>query len=213
MRRRRNRSVIALRARAAMLDAVPLAPTPRAPLLSRVALFGILYAGLALVGVGWGALRGHPDVLRWPGAEWSPARSATGMAAGVGFGLLVVFASRYGVHRFQWARRLHQEFRHLLGPLSTGETLLIALFSSVGEECFFRGALAPHLGPWIASGLFALVHIGPGVRFWPWTATSFLIGLAMSFLFLQFGDLGGPIAAHFTINLLNLRYIVSRDLS
>ncbi len=191
---------------------MPLPPTPRAPRLSRVALFGLLYAALAAVAVAWGAVRGQPNVLKLPG-PWDPVRSAEGVGAGVGFGLLVVFCTRYAVHRFQWARRLHQDFRHLLGALSGGEVFLIAFASSVGEECFFRGALTQHLGMWIASGLFALVHIGPGLRFLSWTVSSFLIGVALSSLLLQFGDLGGPIAAHFTVNLLNLRYIVARDLS
>jgi membrane protease YdiL (CAAX protease family) len=190
---------------------VPLAPTPRAPRLSRVGLLLLLYSGLTLLAVGWGAARGRPDVV-FLDRPFVPLRSLAGIGIGIGFALVVVFLSRFGVHRFQWVRTLHQEFRNLLGPLTGGEIFLIALASSVGEECFFRGALAPHLGIWISSGLFALVHIGPGARFLPWTLTSFVLGLAMSLLATQVGDLGGPIAAHFTINLLNLKYIAERDL-
>ena len=41
-----------------------LAPTPRAPLLSRSSLIFALYAGLAAVAVAWGTARGRPDVFR-----------------------------------------------------------------------------------------------------------------------------------------------------
>jgi membrane protease YdiL (CAAX protease family) len=189
----------------------PLPPTPRAPRLSRISLIALLYGGLTAAAVAWGALRGRPNVLFYDGP---PDREsvALGLGAGLGFALLVVFVSRWAVHRLQWARALHREFRNLLGPLSDGEALVIALASAVGEECFFRGAMQPALGIWLSSALFALPHIGPGARFLPWTATSFIVGLAMALGFQRFGHLGGPIAAHFTINLLNLRYIARHEL-
>ncbi len=165
-----------------------------------------------MAAVAWGAARGRANILQLS-SEFSPARSLAGAAAGLALAGAVVFLSRYAVHRLEWARHLHQEFRHLLGPLTSGEIFIIAFASSVGEECFFRGALLPHLHLWLSSALFALPHIGPSARFLPWTATSFLIGLAFGGLFLLFGDLGGPIVAHFTINLLNLRYIAQHDLA
>jgi membrane protease YdiL (CAAX protease family) len=189
----------------------PLPPTPRAPRLSRIGLLALLYCGLTVAAAAWGALRGRPNVLLYDGAP-SPESLALGIGAGLAFAALVVFATRWAVHRLEWARALHREFRHLLGPLSGGEILVIAAASAVGEECFFRGAMQPALGPWLASALFALPHIGPGARFLPWTITSFFVGLAMALLFREFGHLGGPIAAHFTINLLNLRYISQHEL-
>ena len=41
---------------------------------------------------------------------------------------------------------------------------------------------------------------------------SFILGLGMGAMFLWLGDLSGPIAAHFTINLLNLNYISKTEL-
>ena len=172
----------------------------------------MLYGGLTLAAVAWGALRGQPDIFFLPGRAPSLTGVAAGLAAGTGVGLFVVFLSRYSVHRFEWSRTLHREFRHLLGPLTGGEIFLIAAASSIGEECFFRGAMLPALGLVVSSALFALPHIGPSAKFLPWTATSFIVGLVMGGLFLQLGDLSGPIAAHFTINLLNLRYIARHEL-
>jgi membrane protease YdiL (CAAX protease family) len=88
----------------------------------------------------------------------------------------------------------------------------LALSSSVGEELFFRGALLNHVGLWISTALFAALHVRRHRGFLPWTAMSFVLGLVMGVMYMQLGDLGGPIAAHFTINFLNLRYIARTEL-
>lgn len=198
-------------ARLRILRAVRLRPTPRAPRLSRSGLVLGIYAGLALLAVGLGALRGHALVALLPGRTppgWASLVEHLGL--GAAFALLVVFLSRVAAHRFEWARVLEREFLGLLGPLTGGEIVLVAAASSVGEELLFRGALLPALGPWLSSALFALPHIGPGVRFLPWTASSFVVGLAFAALFLHTGDLAAPVVAHFLINLLNLRHITER---
>jgi len=192
-----------------------LPPTPRPPRLSRAGVIAVFYGALAGIAVIWGATRGHADIYRMPGVPLDVRRVATNLAAGVAFGLVFVAITRYMAHRHQWARDIHQEFRHLLGPLAARETVILALASSIGEESFFRGALVPHVGVIASSVLFGLLHIGPGprfVRFLPWTLASFLVGLALGALMREGGDLSGPIAAHFTINYLNLRYIAEKDL-
>ena len=186
-----------------------LPPTPRAPRLSRAGLILALYTGLAAAAVGWGLVRGRPDVFHLPPSTFpGHARPLVGIAAGVALALALVFLSRWSEHRFEWARLLSREFHAILGELSSGEILLLAVTSSVGEELFFRGALLPDLGLWLSSAAFALPHIGPGVRFLPWTFTSFLVGLCLAGITLWTGDLAGAIAAHFLVNFINLRRIV-----
>ena len=185
-----------------------LSPTPRPPRLSRSGLILFLYAGLALAAVGWGAARGHANVFVLPDVVTS--RTHLGLAAGAALALVAVFLTRLATHRFEWARTLNREFHAILGPLDGGDIFLLAAASSVGEEALFRGAMLPHLGLFLSSALFALPHIGPGVRFLPWTLTSFFAGLAFGGLFQWSGDLAGSICAHFLINLLNLRYITAR---
>lgn len=173
-------------------------------------MIGGLYAAVGLAGVLVGMAQGRA-VWRMPGFEalWPLFVSPL---AGVAVGLGIVFLTRMAVHRYVWARRLHMDFRGLLGHLSARDVLVLALASSVGEELLFRGALLPWLGILWSTVIFGLLHIGPGLRFLPWTASALVAGLLFGGLYMLCGDLGAPIAAHFTINYLNLGYIARTDL-
>jgi membrane protease YdiL (CAAX protease family) len=170
-----------------------------------------LYGGLALIAFAWAALEGRPDLYYFAGRP-TLTRLVLSPLVGIAFGLLVVFLSRVAVHRLEWARVLHREFHAVVHELSSREIVLLAVASSVGEELFFRGALLPKVGLLASSALFALLHVRLQARFLPWTAMSFLMGALLGLLYTRFGDLGGPIAAHFIINLLNLNYISRREL-
>jgi hypothetical protein len=184
------------------------APSPSPP-LSRASLVIGLYGAMALVALVLAAGRGDPDLFRL-GAP--PAwLLLVGPVAGLAAGLAIVGLTRVATRHLQWARDLHTSFRDLLGPLAPREIAILALASSIGEELLFRGALLPWFGVWIQAGVFAVLHIGPGKRFLPWTLSAFVLGVAFGELALWTGNLGGPIAAHFMINYLNLRYIVRRD--
>ena len=181
------------------------APSPPPP-LSRASLVIGLYGAMALVAILIAAGRGDPDLYRLgapPG--WL---LLAGPLAGAALGLVVVGLTRAATARFQWARDLHASFRDLLGPLQARDIAILALASSIGEELLFRGALMPWLGIWLQAAIFALLHVGPGRRFLPWTVSAFVLGLLFGALAQWTGNLGGPIAAHFAINFLNLRYIV-----
>jgi membrane protease YdiL (CAAX protease family) len=153
------------------------------------------------------AARGDPDLYRLGGRPeaW---QLGVGPLVGAAFGLGVVALTRVATRHWQWARDLHTSFHDLLGPLTGREIVILALASSVGEELLFRGALLPWAGVWVQAIVFALLHIGPGRRFLPWTASAFALGLAFGLLARWSGNLGGPIAAHFAINFLNLKFIV-----
>jgi len=168
-----------------------------------------LYGGLTLTAIVWRASRGDANVFVHPGvAARSPLLAPL---AGLAGGLGVVWLSRLAVTHFRWARRLHTDFKAVLGPLDRKEIFLIALASSVGEECFFRGAMLPDLGLLTSSAIFALFHVGPGWRFLPWTVSAFAVALLMGWAFQAFGSLAAPIAGHFAVNYLNLRYIVETE--
>jgi membrane protease YdiL (CAAX protease family) len=182
----------------------------REPRLGRSTLILGLYGALSLAAFAIGGLRHHGNLYQLDGSRvWKLILSPP---VGVLVALGIVFLSRLSVHRFDWARNLHRDFRGLVGALSARDTFVLALASSVGEELFFRGALLPWIGLWASAGIFAALHIGPSVRYLPWTLSAFLVGLLFGSLALLLGDLGAPIVAHFTVNYLNLEYIIRTDL-
>lgn len=181
---------------------------------TRIKAASLVYGALALAAMGWGLLRGDPDVYHHPQA-WLALPLLPGLVGGLvvgaALGLAVGTATRASVRRFGWARQLHLEFRQIFGPLRTREILAFALLSSVAEELFFRGALQPSTGLVVSSLVFGLLHIGPTRRFVPWTAMAVAMGFLLGALFVVTGELAAPIAAHFTINYVNLQYISDYD--
>ncbi|HMU37511.1 MAG TPA: CPBP family intramembrane metalloprotease [Pseudomonadota bacterium] len=216
---------------AAYACAVEIAPAPfrRRSAVGKVTALaprvGVFYASMTLLAMVWCAARGHKNILVLSEAAsvLRPGQVLSSLALGGSLGLLLVLAMRYAQERFAFAKTLHGEFRQLLGPLNRRDVLVVAVASAIGEECLFRGALMGHLAQLFAQHpagwgisfvgsavVFALLHIGPDVRFLPWTLSALCLGLILSGLFLLTGDLLAPIAVHFTINWLNLRDIVSQ---
>jgi membrane protease YdiL (CAAX protease family) len=184
----------------------PSQPSPGPP-LSRASLVICLYSAVGLVALVIAAGRGDPDLYRF-GAEphWL---LVAGPGAGVAVGLFVVGLTRMATRHFAWARHIHVSFHDLLGALTGKEMVILALASSIGEELLFRGALLPWLGVWWQAVAFALLHVGPGRRFLPWTLSAFALGVGFGWLAVWTSNLGAPITAHFLINFLNLRFIVA----
>jgi uncharacterized protein len=175
------------------------------PQLTRLALY--FYGGCIALALLWGALAGHPWLLLRP---TSVRAALVGAAAGLALGLAVVLLSRLLLRWSRWARELFDWFAGLLGPLSVAQALLLAAASAIGEELFFRGAMQPSLGLWITSAVFAAMHFPQRLRFWPWTVSAGVLGLAFGWIALRSGHLGGPILAHFVINATNLAQVGRR---
>jgi len=191
----------------------------RASSWSRPALVLTIYLGLGAAGLVWSSLRGVPSLWQLP--DVPTPHPVWGVLIGGCIAAVLVLASRMAVYRFEWARQLHRDFRSLLGPLLGGEVFVLAAASALGEEMFFRGAMlpalasglgSPVLGLVISSLVFALLHIGPKGRYWPWTVASLVAGLLFGQLFLWTGDLTGAVAAHFLVNFFNLRHVSTYDL-
>jgi len=184
------------------------------------AFAAIFYAILA--GIAWalGSLIWSLDLLVWH--NWNHTTIAIDALIGAGLGLGVVAASALLDRWASWAQALTEEFRRLLGHLSTSDVFVLAIASGTAEEIFFRGFLQQilsvrvfvftgHAEIWglvVASIAFGLVHIGPDIKkFWPWTVMAVVMGFFLGGVYLYTGNLLAPILAHFTINFLNLSLI------
>lgn len=182
----------------------------RRRLLTAITVYGLL----AVAAVLWSGLRG--DWSPWDAdTAWLPlghgARVAVSLGGGVLVAALTIAATRVLVRRANWARRLHTDFRALLGPLGGTEIAAYALLSGFAEELFFRGAMQPTLGVALTSLVFGAVHFGPTRRFWVWTVWAGVMGLVFGALVALTGNLYGAVLAHLVINYENLHFIESYD--
>ncbi len=131
---------------------------------------------------------------------------------GLAFGALVAFSTRIFVTRYAWARNLHRELRPVARDLSSLGIVLVAAFSALGEELWFRGLLQAWVGLWLQALAFGVVHSQlRGPARWAWISWATIMGLAFGAVFALTGSLAGPIAAHALINCLNLNYLKSHD--
>lgn len=76
------------------------------------------------------------------------------------------------------------------------DLMLVSLFSGVGEEALFRGAVQPEFGLVAASIAFGVLHVGPDRRYLLWTAWALLAGFLFGWLLLVSGGLLAPVLAH-----------------
>jgi membrane protease YdiL (CAAX protease family) len=182
---------------------------------------------LVLAGIGWGLASGIWGLDVWYWREGMTDSFLVEAVIGAGFGLFVVWLTSIFEEHTAWAAKLSLEFRRLLGPITMGQALVLAVSSGIAEEVFFRGflqqvltevlfsdlSIAALLG-WIAASLvFGLVHQGPDPRtFLPWTIFALVVGAALGGLYWITGNLLAPVIAHFTINFLNLSLIGAEDL-
>jgi hypothetical protein len=164
----------------------------------------VFYLGVLVLAVVWGLVDGRRALVFHPGHGPS-VKLAISLAAGLLLAAIVIGLSRWSERRFAWARRLDAEFAEVLAGLGTRDAAILAATSALAEEALFRGALVPTLGVLWSSLLFGLVHLPSRRGLAPWPVLAFGLGLLLGLMYVQLGDLLGPVVAHFTINFVNLR--------
>ncbi len=167
-----------------------------------VGLGAVMYAAMLALALIWGLLRGLVPQW-WTFDSLGPVAPALGL--GVLGGLAGVALSRSMEAGVPGVRKLGERFSAILAGARTRDALLLALFSSVGEEALFRGCMQSEWGLWPATVAFALVHTGPERVYLWWTASAFVFGIGLALLYEHQGGLLAPIAMHFTINAINIR--------
>ncbi len=102
-------------------------------------------------------------------------------------------------------RRLSDDLApHLIDGAKCRNLVLVSIFSGLGEESFFRGALQPEIGLVASSLLFGVLHLGPDRRYLVWTVWAVGVGFLFGLLYLWTGGILAPVTAHVLHNAVTL---------
>lgn len=132
-------------------------------------------------------------------------KPVTGLLMGLSTAAATVSLSLLAYRSISLLRKLADELAPALVDRADGTGLvLVAVFSGVGEEVFFRGAVQQEFGILVASLLFGFAHVGPDRRYLLWTAWAVLAGFVFGWLFWATGGLLAPVTAHAAHNAVTL---------
>ena len=158
----------------------------------------LFYGSLAVVAALWCGLRGFDVRLLGESPAASVLLGVLTAACTVSLGLLA--------YRFLLSlRQISEELApRLVDGADSVSLVLVSVFSGVGEETLFRGAVQQEFGLIVASLLFGLAHVGPDRRYFVWTAWAVLAGFVFGILYDVSGGLLTPIIAHTAHNAATL---------
>ncbi|MBX3200107.1 MAG: CPBP family intramembrane metalloprotease [Labilithrix sp.] len=201
-------AVRAASSRARALATPPGGAVQRGPAPLALAVYG----ALSLVTLGVALARDTSPVateawLELP--DWS--RHLLSVAGGAVLAAATVRATRSFVKRWGWARMLHADLRPAVRGAGDATLVVLGVASGVAEELFFRGLIAPALGLVLSSLAFGALHQLRGRVGWIWAAWAAVMGLLFGALFFATGSLLGPMLAHVSINVMNLRFLRDTD--
>ena len=163
-----------------------------------VSFAAVFYGLLAVVAALWCGLRGIELPIFGP-------RPAAGLLLGALTAATTVSLALVTYRLVPMLRRLADELApSLVDGADRGGLVLGAIFSGVGEEAFFRGAVQQEFGIIIASVAFGLAHVGPDRRYLLWTLWAALAGVGFGLLFEATGGLPAPVFAHAAHNAATL---------
>ena len=150
----------------------------------------LFYGSLTVAAALWSGLRGFD--LRFFGSS-----GALGALLGASTAVATVALGLLAYRLLPVLREIAEELApRLVDGASYGGLVLVAVFSGVGEETFFRGAIQQEFGLVVASLVFGLVHVGPDRRYLVWTVWAVLAGFLFGALYEVTGGLLAPILAH-----------------
>ena len=159
---------------------------------------GIFYGALVLAAALWSGLRALDLHFLGDSVTSSLLLGALSAAATVSLGLLAY-------RLLPVLREIAEEIApRLVDGAERSGLVLVSIFSGVGEETFFRGALQPEFGLVVASLLFGALHVGPDRRYLVWTAWAVLAGFLFGVLYEVTGGLLAPVLAHCAHNAATL---------
>jgi membrane protease YdiL (CAAX protease family) len=165
----------------------------------RFVRFAALFYGSLTVGaVLWSGLRGLDPRFFGHSAALSTLLGALTAVVTISLGLLAY-------RLLPVLREIAEELApRLVDDADRGGLVLVSVFSGIGEETFFRGAVQQEFGLVVATLVFGLVHVGPDRRYLVWTAWALLAGFMFGALYEITGGLLAPILAHSVHNAATL---------
>jgi membrane protease YdiL (CAAX protease family) len=176
----------------------PGAPNKRALGPRFVRFAALFYGSLVVIAALWCGLRGF-------GLSPLGDLPAMGLFLGALTAACTVSLGLVAYRLVPSLRRISEELApSLIDRASRGGLLLVSIFSGVGEETFFRGALQQEFGLVAASLLFGLAHVGPDRRYLVWTIWAVLAGFVFGALYETTGGLLAPVIAHGAHNAATL---------
>ena len=158
----------------------------------------LFYGCLAVVAAVWCGLRGFDMRLVGVGPAASLLLGVLTAVCTVSLGLL-------SYRLLPGLRKIAEELApRLVDGTDRTSLVLVSIFSGVGEEAFFRGAVQQEFGLVAASLLFGLAHVGPDRRYLVWTVWAVLAGFVLGVLYEVSGGLLAPVLAHSAHNAATL---------
>ena len=150
----------------------------------------LFYGCLAVVAAVWCGLRGFEVPLLGESPALSLLLGVLTAAGTISLGLLTY-------RLLPVLRGISEELaRRLVDGAHARDLVLVSIFSGIGEEAFFRGAVLQEFGLVISSLLFGLAHVGPDRRYFVWTLWAVLAGSVFGAIFEVSGGLLAPVVAH-----------------
>ncbi len=158
----------------------------------------LFYGSLSVAAVVWIGLRGLDPRFFGHSVALSTLVGALTAVVTVSLGLLAY-------RLLPVLREIAEELApRLVDGADRSSLVLVALFSGIGEEALFRGAIQQEFGLVVASLAFGLVHVGPDRRYLVWTAWAIMAGFLFGGLYEVTGGLLAPILAHSAHNAATL---------
>jgi membrane protease YdiL (CAAX protease family) len=150
----------------------------------------LFYGSLTVVAAVWCGLRGFEMPLLGGSPAWSLLLGILTAGCTISLGLLAY-------RLIPVLRGISEELApRLVDDARARGLVLLSIFSGIGEEAFFRGAVLQEFGLVLSSLLFGLAHVGPDRRYLVWTAWAVLAGFVFGAIFELSGGLLAPIVAH-----------------
>lgn len=180
----------------------PIPPTRQHAQPSQLIQLGLII-GVALITLGAviGILREDDLLELWFGNHVPLFDIGLGLVIGSGVGVVLWIVGKYSKGFYAIREKLIAtlDFR----TLTWWHIIILSLLAAFPEEIFFRGALQPVLGIFIAAVIFGALH---GVTLL-YFAYATIAGLGLGLLVLWQGDLWMAIAAHFAVDFVGLGFL------